>query len=60
MMFYAKFEILNIVESISQMEDSEIQNLIDILSQKCPKSLEKIDFAMYVNRMEKSLETEAA
>jgi hypothetical protein len=52
---FSKIEVLNLVESLAQMDSDDIQMFSDILMQKYPKVAESLGFALYVSDMENSM-----
>ena len=52
---FSKIEVLNLVESLAQMDSDDIQMFSDILMQKYPNAAESLGFALYVSDMENSL-----
>lgn len=52
---FDKIEILNLVESLAQMDADDVQLFSDILMRKYPNAAESLGFALYVSDMENSI-----
>jgi hypothetical protein len=53
---FSKIEILNLVESLAQMDKEDIEQFTKLLNSKYPEVASTVEFSLYVESMENSFD----
>jgi hypothetical protein len=53
---FSKIEILNLVESLAQMDKADIEQFTKLLNAKYPVVASSVEFSLYVEAMENSFD----